>query len=264
MSEVLVQATGLVRDFRVRRPRSGLSGALIDLVRPVSDVVRAVDGVDLRLVSGSVLGIIGGNGAGKSTTIKCLAGILVPDAGTVRVCGLDPVRQRSRSVHHLGVVFGQRSGLWWDLPVRDSFDLLASVFSVPPAVAAERMAELAALLELGPLMGVRVRELSLGQRVRCDLAAALIHGPRVLLLDEPTIGLDVGVRRRVRDFVRRIAHERGVAVLLATHDSADIEAMCDRVVVLSRGRVVFEGTVPELADGQPSLEDAIAARLDQP
>ncbi len=246
----LVEVTDLVRTFQVRPRRRGVVGALRDLVSGRSVEVAALSGVSLTVGAGEIVGYIGPNGAGKSTTIKCVTGILKPTSGTVRVCGLDPWKERSAHVRNIGVVFGQRTQLWWDLAVVEALDLLAAVFEVPPDLYRSRLGALQELLDLQPLLRTPVRELSLGQRVRCDLAAALLHAPRVVLLDEPTIGLDVAVKHKIRAFVRDLAARDGVAVLLTTHDLGDVESLCHRVVLVDRGAAVFEGTL-----------DALRARL---
>lgn len=236
---------GLVRSYEVRRRRRGLTGALHDLVAPEWTTVHAVQDVSLELFAGEVVGLVGPNGAGKSTTVKCLTGLLQPTAGEVRVAGFDPWAQRRQAVTRLGVVFGQRSQLWWDLAVQEAFDLCAAIFEVPADVYAARLAELSSVLDLAPLLRTTVRELSLGQRVRCDLAASWLHAPPVMVLDEPTVGLDVAVKRRIRGFVRARA-DQGTAVLLTTHDLGDVDALCDRVVLIDGGCTVFEGDVPAL------------------
>jgi ABC-2 type transport system ATP-binding protein len=205
--------------------------------------VRAVDGVSFEIAAGSMLGYIGPNGAGKSTTIKMLIGILVPTAGTVRVDGRDPSRERVAVARHIGVVFGQRTQLWWDLPLEDSFELLRHVYRVPAADHAGRRAELVELLDMGPFLTTPVRQLSLGQRMRGELAAALLHDPPILFLDEPTIGLDVVSKEAVRAFLAQINRERGTTVLLTTHDLADVERLCERLLIIDHGRVIEDGTV---------------------
>ena len=246
---------------------------MVDLFAGRGVQVRALDGVSLAVRPGEVLGYIGPNGAGKSTTVKCITGILQPSAGRVRVCGLDPWRDRRQHVRNVGVVFGQRTQLWWDLAVIEAYDLLASVFGVADDDYRRRLGELTEMLELGPLLRTPVRELSLGQRVRCDLGAALLHGPKVAVLDEPTIGLDVAVKQRMRTFIRMLAEERGVAVLLTTHDLGDVERLCDRVALIDKGRIVFDGALEALRQrlggrrrlvirGSEALSDEDVARLD--
>jgi ABC-2 type transport system ATP-binding protein len=207
-----------------------------------------LDGVSFALDAGELIGYIGPNGAGKSTTVKTLAGILVPDSGRCEVLGRVPWRDRIAHVADIGVVFGQRTQLWWDLPVTESFELLRDIYGVsqPKYIAARD--ELIALLDLEALLDVPVRQLSLGQRMRCDLAAALLHAPSILFLDEPTIGLDAVSKLAVRDFVKRLNQERGVTVILTTHDMDDIEALCTRVVVIGDGRILSDGTLKDLRD----------------
>jgi ABC-2 type transport system ATP-binding protein len=226
----LIEVEGLTRTFRVRG-------------RP--DVV-AVRDLDLRVEAGEMVGYIGPNGAGKSTTIKMLTGILVPTSGRIRVAGVDPSRRRTELARRIGVVFGQRTTLWWDLPLRDSFALLQKVYRVDPARHRANLAEFVELLGLGDLLPVPVRQLSLGQRMRGDIAAALLHDPELLYLDEPTIGLDVVSKGRLRDFLRRLNEERGTTLLLTTHDLQDIEALCHRVVVIDHGTAVYDGTLAGL------------------
>lgn len=236
--EVLVELRGAEKVF-VQRQRAGR-------VRRRRQVVRAVDGVDLVVRRGEVVGYLGPNGAGKSTTVKMLTGILVPSGGTVRVDGLDPNRHRTELARRVGVVFGQRSQLWPDLPLVDSFELLRHIYDVPLAAYRARRAELDELLDLGELLAVPVRQLSLGQRMRGDLAAALLHGPELLYLDEPTIGLDVVAKDKVRGFLAHLNAERGVTILLTTHDLVDVERLCRRVVVIDHGRVVHDGDLGTL------------------
>jgi len=244
MPQIVVE--NLVKTFRVAERKPGLWGAVRGVVRRRYRSVRALDGVTFAVEPGELVGYIGPNGAGKSTTVKTLAGILVPDSGRCEVMGRVPWKQRIENVRHIGVVFGQRTQLWWDLPAVESFELLRDIYKVPQADYARRRDELIDLLELAPLLDVPVRQLSLGQRMRCDLTAALLHGPRLLFLDEPTIGLDAVSKLAVRDFIRRLNRERGVTVLLTTHDMDDIEALCRRVMVVSQGRILLDGTLAEL------------------
>ena len=236
----VIEARDLGKTFRVRR-RAGR------LRRRVTDVV-AVSGVTFAIEPGEMVGYIGPNGAGKSTTIKMLTGILVPSHGSVRVNGLDPSRRRTDVARNVGVVFGQRSQLWWDLPLVDSFDLLRRVYNVDEATYRAGLEELVDLLDLNELLEVPVRQLSLGQRMRGDIAAALLHDPDILYLDEPTIGLDVVSKARVRDFLARRNVERGTTVLLTTHDLDDIERLCQRVMVIDHGRLLFDGGLREIIE----------------
>jgi len=205
--------------------------------------VRAVDGIDLTVDAGTMVGYIGPNGAGKSTTIKMLIGILVPSHGRVRVDGIDPSRDRIAVARRIGVVFGQRTQLWWDLPLADSFELLRHVYRVPAAEHLGTLTRMVDLLDMGPFMTTPVRQLSLGQRMRGELAAAMLHRPPVLFLDEPTIGLDVVSKEAVRAFLGDLHDEEGTTVLLTTHDLSDVERLCERLVVIDHGRVIEDGTV---------------------
>jgi ABC-2 type transport system ATP-binding protein len=231
----LIELDGIGKVFRVAR-RAGR-------VRRRWTEVRAVDGVSFRIPAGATVGYVGPNGAGKSTTIKMLTGILVPSAGRAHVCGLDPARDRVELARRIGVVFGQRTQLWWDLPLLDSFELLRHVYRVPPARHRENLDRFVELLDLEPFLHTPVRQLSLGQRMRGDLTAALLHDPEVLLLDEPTIGLDVVSKARVRAFLAALNRDRGTTVLLTTHDMTDIERLCERMLIIDRGRVIYDGAV---------------------
>jgi ABC-2 type transport system ATP-binding protein len=234
----LIRLDSVEREFVVYR-REGR-------VRRRREVVRAVDGISFDVAAGEIVGYIGPNGAGKSTTIKMLTGILMPTAGTVRVDGLDPQRSRTELAMRMGVVFGQRNQLWWDLPLRDSFDLLRHVYRVPAAQHADRLAEFVDLLDLGTFLDTPVRQLSLGQKMRGEITAALLHGPSILYLDEPTIGLDVVSKSRVREFLARVNKDLGVTIVLTTHDLSDVERLCSRVMVIDLGRLVYDGTVGDL------------------
>ena len=226
--------------------RGGRWGTLRTLLAREKHTVVAVDDVSFRVNEGEMVGYIGPNGAGKSTTMKMLTGILVPSSGRVVVDGRVPYRQRVEHVRHIGVVFGQRTQLWWDLPTRESFELLRHIYRVPEARCRDNLAYFTELLELGPFLETPVRQLSLGQRMRADLAAALLHEPRILFLDEPTIGLDVVAKERIRQFLTDINRERGVTVILTTHDLDDIERLCPRVVLIDHGRVIYDGALEAL------------------
>ena len=241
-----IEVRGLAKTFRVAERLPGLTGAFRGLFRRRMRDVHALGGIDFDIERGELVGYIGPNGAGKSTTIKILAGILTPTAGTCRIDGLTPWRDRRQHVSRIGVVFGQRTQLWWDLPVIESFDLLRDIYRIPAAAYRDNRDRLIALMDLEPLLDVPVRQLSLGQRMRSDLAAALLHGPSLLFLDEPTIGLDAVSKLAIRDFVRELNRDREVTVLLTTHDMDDIEALCDRVMVIGNGRILADGSVDAL------------------
>ena len=234
-ADLIIDVAGLAKTFTVMR-KAGR-------VRRRREQVVAVAGIDLQIERGAMVGYIGPNGAGKSTTIKMLTGILVPSDGRVRVDGLEPSRARTELAKRIGVVFGQRSQLWWDLPLRDSFDLLRHVYRVPAARHAANLQRYAEGLDLGPLLDVPVRQLSLGQRMRGELTAALLHDPTILLLDEPTIGLDVISKEAVREFLVAINREQGTTVLLTTHDLSDVERLCERLLIIDHGLLIEDGTV---------------------
>ncbi|GAB1514174.1 ABC transporter ATP-binding protein [Actinophytocola sp. KF-1] len=251
----MIETSMLRKDFTVRRKAGPL--------RREKTTVSAVDGVTLSVAEGEMLGYIGPNGAGKSTTLKMMTGVLSPSGGRVSVCGLTPVPQRVQLARRIGVVFGQRSQLWWDLPLTESFTLLRHVYRVPAADHAARLAYCRALLDLDEFLGTPVRQLSLGQRMRGELTAALLHGPKVLFLDEPTIGLDVLSKQAVRGFLAEVADRGDTTVVLTTHDLADIEKLCKRLVVIDHGRVVHDGTLEELHATYRSKR-RIVADLDAP
>jgi ABC-2 type transport system ATP-binding protein len=261
MAQIVVE--DLVKTYRVSERSPGVWGALRGLVRRRVREVRALDGVSFRLEAGELVGYIGPNGAGKSTTVKTLSGILVPDAGRVEVLGRVPWRERIEHVRRIGVVFGQRTQLWWDLPVIESFELLRDVYRVPAADYQRSRDELIARLDLGGFLDTPVRQLSLGQRMRCDLAASLLHAPPLLFLDEPTIGLDAVSKLAVREFVLELNRARGVTVILTTHDLDDIEALCTRVMVIGAGRILSDGTLAALR-GEVSRERWLTVDVEGP
>ncbi|MBT4137771.1 MAG: ATP-binding cassette domain-containing protein [Candidatus Latescibacteria bacterium] len=244
MSQIVVE--NLIKTFQIAQRRPGLWGALTGVVHRTYRTISALDGVSFSIEPGELVGYIGPNGAGKSTTVKVLSGILVPDSGRCEILGRTPWQDRIAHVAQIGVVFGQRTQLWWDLPVIESFDLLRDIYRVPQDQYVNSRDELIPLLDLAPLLDVPVRQLSLGQRMRCDLAASLIHAPPILFLDEPTIGLDAVSKLAVRDFIKKLNKERNVTVILTTHDMDDIEALCTRVMVIGQGTILSDGTLEDL------------------
>jgi ABC-2 type transport system ATP-binding protein len=268
MPQILVE--NLVKTYRIAQRRAGLAGAFKGLIHRDYRTIHALESISFSIDKGELVGYIGPNGAGKSTTVKVLSGILVPDSGQVQVQGRTPWTDRIAHVARIGVVFGQRTQLWWDLPVAESFDLLRNIYKVPPTLFKARHQELVDLLELAPLLDIPVRQLSLGQRMRCDLVAALLHGPELLFLDEPTIGLDAVSKLAVRDFIRRLNREHNTTVILTTHDMDDIEALCDRVMVIGQGRLLQDGSLAQMrqrfAGERRLLVDLVNAedRIDDP
>jgi ABC-2 type transport system ATP-binding protein len=254
MTDTVIETRGLRREFTIARK--------VGRLRRRRETVAAVDGIDLRVARGEMLGYLGPNGAGKSTTLKMLTGVLMPSGGEVRVCGLVPVAQRRRLAARIGVVFGQRTQLWWDLPLRDSFELARHIWRVPAGDHATRLSRLTRELNLS-FLDTPVRQLSLGQRMRAELTVALLHGPEVLFLDEPTIGLDVVSKQAVRSFLTELRDRGDTTVVLTTHDLADIERLCRRLVVIDHGRVVHDGTLSSLHARYGSRR-RVLAQLDEP
>ncbi|MEU3265834.1 ABC transporter ATP-binding protein [Streptomyces bacillaris] len=242
----LIEVQDLVKEFQRPRQKNGRFSAFRTLVSREYDVVRAVDGISFSVDAGEVVGYIGPNGAGKSTTIKLLTGVLEPTSGSVHVAGSAPSRNRRENAQRIGAVFGHRSQLWWDLPLVESMKLLAALYDVDPKAYRSQLAYLDQVLGLDEILPTPVRQLSLGQRMRGDLAAAFLHQPSVLYLDEPTIGLDVHAKDRVCGFIEQVSQERRATIVLTTHDLADIERLCDRVILIDRGIVAFDGPVKEL------------------
>ncbi|UHA71809.1 ABC transporter ATP-binding protein [Paenibacillus sp. 481] len=241
-----IEVHDLRKTFNVQRNREGLKGALLDLFKREYNEVMAVKDISFTIPQGEICGYIGENGAGKSTTIKMLTGILVPTSGQLRVNGYIPFAEREKFVREIGVVFGQRSQLWWDIGVIESFRLLRKVYGVSEQDFKRRLDDLVERLQLQELLNRPVRKLSLGQRMRCELVASLLHQPSVLFLDEPTIGLDIIVKTEIRDFLKMINREHGTTILLTTHDLQDIEALCSRVIMLDDGRIIYDGGLDTL------------------
>lgn len=235
---MIISVKDLRREFVVRKAAGRLRRERI--------VVKAVDGLSFDIPEGAAVGYIGANGAGKSTTIKMLTGILVPTDGDVTTCGMQPIRQRRELARQIGVVFGQRTQLWWDLPLRQSYRTLAAIHRLPEAQWTARQDELVDRLDLGEFLDTPVRQLSLGQRIRGEIAAALLHSPRLLILDEPTIGLDVLSKERLRVFLGEQVADHGTTLLLTTHDMDDVQRLCERIIVVDRGRMAYDGTIPGL------------------
>lgn len=241
-----IDVENLRKNFKVQKNREGLKGALLDLFKREYREVAAVNDISFQIPRGEICGYIGENGAGKSTTIKMLTGILVPTSGHIRVNGYVPYQDREKFVRGIGVVFGQRSQLWWDIGVIESFHLLRKVYRVPEQEFKQRLDELVERLQLQDLLTRPVRKLSLGQRMRCELVASLLHNPSILFLDEPTIGLDIVVKTEIRDFLKSLNQRYETTILLTTHDLQDIEALCSRVIMLDDGNIIYDGGLEQL------------------
>jgi len=242
----IISVVNLHKEFRVFRHHRGALGALRNLFTRESRVVKAVDGVTFSIRRGELVGYLGPNGAGKSTTLKILTGILVPTSGEVRVNGRVPWRERKAHVARIGAVFGQRNILWWDLPVIESLDLLREIYKVPAATYRRNLDHFREVLALDDFLHTPVRSLSLGQSMRANLAGALLHDPDLVFLDEPTIGLDVVAKERIRQFIRHVNRERGTTVILTTHDLSDVEKLCERVMMIDHGHLLFDGQLEAL------------------
>ncbi|NWF71093.1 MAG: ATP-binding cassette domain-containing protein [Chloroflexi bacterium] len=236
-----IKVENLRKVYRITQKEPGLAGAVKALFRPTYQDKAAVDGISFSIEQGETVGFIGVNGAGKSTTIKMLTGILAPTSGTVQVFGRDPHRQRVANAREIGVVFGQRTQLWWDLALIESLNTIARIYEVPPARYQTLLEQFSATLELKDLLRVPIRNLSLGQKMRAELAATLLHEPRIIYLDEPTIGLDLVVKERIRNFIKEQNRQRGTLVFLTTHDLGDIEEVCQRVLVIDSGKLIYDG-----------------------
>ena len=257
----MIEMKEISKTYRVRRRETGLGSALKRMVSGGWDAVPALQCLSFTIPDGQMVGYIGPNGAGKSTTIKILSGILRPDSGSCIVDDLVPWEDRKAHVARLGVVFGQRSQLWWDVPVMDSYRLLRDIYRVPEERFRENLDRLTELLDLEDLLRTPARMLSLGQRMRCEVAAALLHSPKVLFLDEPTIGLDAVSKLKVRDFIREENRTRGTTVILTTHDMQDVEALCSRVLLIGKGQLLLDGTTEEIramAGENLSTEESVA------
>ncbi|MDO3408257.1 ATP-binding cassette domain-containing protein [Saccharibacillus sp. CPCC 101409] len=244
--EPAIEAVDLCKSFKTPVAAKGKFAGMRSMFSREYTVKEAVRGIDFTVEKGEFVGYIGPNGAGKSTTIKMLTGILHPSSGGVRLAGIDPHADRKRCASRIGVVFGQRSQLWWDLPVRDSYEILAQMYGVSEADKVRRLGEFAELLDLNEFWDTPVRKLSLGQRMRADIAAAMLHDPELLFLDEPTIGLDVNAKRNIRGFLKVLNEQFGKTILLTTHDMDDIEQLCRRVMVIGGGRLTYDGTIEGL------------------
>ena len=237
----MIEVEHLCKTFTVSRRDGGMKQALSALFHREKETIRALDDVSFRIDDGEMVGYIGPNGAGKSSTIKVMSGILTPDSGICRINGLVPWKQRREHVSRIGVVFGQRSQLWWDIPVTDSFALIKDIYRISDGVYQKNLSRLTEMLSLQEILRTPARQLSLGQRMRCEIAASLLHDPAVLFLDEPTIGLDAVSKLAVRDFIRQLNREKATTIILTTHDMQDIEALAGRIILIGKGRILMDG-----------------------
>ena len=260
----MIQAEHLQKTFRVRKRNAGFKNAAKAFFSREYEEIRALNDVSFRIEDGEAVGYIGPNGAGKSSTIKILSGILTPDSGTCVIDGRVPWKDRRAHVSQIGVVFGQRSQLWWDVPVIDSFELIRDIYAVAEDVYKRNLRDLTDLLNLSELLKTPARSLSLGQRMRCEIAASLLHDPRILFLDEPTIGLDAVSKIAVREFVLDMNKRRGTTVILTTHDMQDVGALAQRVLLIGKGRILLDGTLDDIRrGGSGQIDETLAALYKQ-
>lgn len=246
------------KSYKIAKRNAGFGAACKAFFHREYEIIHALHDVSFTIHDGEMVGYIGPNGAGKSSTIKILSGILTPDSGTVLVDGITPHKNRIRHVREIGVVFGQRSQLWWDVPVIDSFELLKDIYSIPETTYRQSVEELSELLNLSELLRSPTRQLSLGQRMRCEIAASLLHRPRILFLDEPTIGLDAVSKLAVRDFILKQNETHGTTVILTTHDMQDIEALTSRIILIGKGKILMDGTLDEMKAGNQNMDETVA------
>lgn len=244
--DAVIEVNDLVKEYIIVKKESGLRGSLKSLLFPKKTKFNGVNGISFSIAPGEIVGYIGPNGAGKSTTIKMLTGILHPTAGSIKVCGISPQADRKAVVRKLGVVFGQRTQLYWDLRLGESFELLRRIYQIDQKEYEENLAILTDVLKLQDFINTPVRQLSLGQRMRGDIAAAMLHSPSVLFLDEPTIGLDADAKLAIRNFIKEINRTRGVTVILTTHDLDDVEQLCSRIIVVNNGKIVEDGPIESI------------------
>ncbi|MBP5264530.1 MAG: ATP-binding cassette domain-containing protein [Lachnospiraceae bacterium] len=254
----MITMQDVCKSYKVAKRNAGFGEACKALFRREYETIHALRNVSFTINDGEMVGYIGPNGAGKSSTIKILSGILTPDSGTVLVDGRVPYKDRIRHVAQIGVVFGQRSQLWWDVPVIDSFELLKDVYSIPQKQYDNNLEELTSLLNLSELLRTPARQLSLGQRMRCEIAGSLLHSPKILFLDEPTIGLDAVSKLAVRDFIKKQNELHGTTVILTTHDMQDIEALSKRIILIGKGEILLDGTTEDLKKGGQSIDETVA------
>lgn len=251
------------KTFKVAKRKSGLFASLKSFFKRNYIYIEAIKDISFQIEKGEIIGYIGPNGAGKSTTIKILSGILVPDSGECRINGLTPWKDREKYTKDIGVVFGQRSQLWWDIPAEDTFDLLKEIYKIDDKEYQKNKEELINLLNIKDIINIPVRNLSLGQRMRCEIAASLIHNPSILFLDEPTIGLDAVSKEIVRDFIKKLNKEKKTTIILTTHDMSDIEALAKRIILIGKGSILYDGSLNNLKSKYASNKKVIVKTNDK-
>ena len=255
----MITMQNVCKTYKVSKRDAGFSSAFKALFHKEYELIHALDGVSFTISDGEMVGYIGPNGAGKSSTIKILSGILTPEEGTCLINGLTPWKNRIEHVKNIGVVFGQRTQLWWDVPVMDSFELLKEIYRIDDHVYRRNLEQLSEMLGLSELLRTPTRQLSLGQRMRCEIAASLLHAPKILFLDEPTIGLDAVSKLAVRDFILKLNEEKKTTVILTTHDMQDIEALTSRIILIGKGKILLDGTLADIKEGYESTEEGLAS-----
>jgi ABC-2 type transport system ATP-binding protein len=255
----MITMQNVCKTYKVSKRDAGFSSAFKALFHKEYELIHALDGVSFTISDGEMVGYIGPNGAGKSSTIKILSGILTPEEGTCLINGLTPWKNRIEHVKNIGVVFGQRTQLWWDVPVMDSFELLKEIYRTDDHVYRRNLEQLSEMLGLSELLRTPTRQLSLGQRMRCEIAASLLHDPKILFLDEPTIGLDAVSKLAVRDFILKLNKEKKTTVILTTHDMQDIEALTSRIILIGKGKILLDGTLADIKEGYESTEEGLAS-----
>ena len=255
----MITMQNVCKTYKVSKRDAGFSSAFKALFHKEYELIHALDGVSFTISDGEMVGYIGPNGAGKSSTIKILSGILTPEEGTCLINGLTPWKNRIEHVKNIGVVFGQRTQLWWDVPVMDSFELLKEIYRISEQTYRRNLEQLSEMLGLSELLRTPTRQLSLGQRMRCEIAASLLHDPKILFLDEPTIGLDAVSKLAVRDFILKLNEEKKTTVILTTHDMQDIEALTSRIILIGKGKILLDGTLADIKEGFESTEEGLAS-----
>ena len=253
--ENIIEVKNIKRYYKIAKKEKGLWASLKGLVNRKYEIKKAVDDISFDIKKGEITGFIGKNGAGKSTTIKMLSGILYPDAGTVKIDGYSPYKQRKQYVKNIGVVFGQKSQLHWDLPLIESFELMKYIYKIPKNVYEENLKKFVELLDMESFINQPVRQLSLGQRMRGDIVAALLHSPKIVFLDEPTIGLDVVAKEKIREFIKYMNKNEQTTIIFTTHDMQDIEKVCDRLIIIDQGKKVYDGTIAEIKNKYSNIKN---------